>query len=239
MGVTDGAAPSGREGAIGGLMPQDRVRVHGLKAKPELNDEMGTVLTPVAPESGRCAVCVRRVTENGPVLANVKLKPESLILIPLTEVASEDARDGFHAIHLAAIEGDVAEVEKQLESGIDPDLLDADGWTPMMRAALWAQCEVVHMLLTFGATPDVPARKTRSTALHFACMHGPRKKPPHNGLYESERHKLTVEALLDYGAQPDLMNSKGETAGMWARQAGATKIQAMLKWVVPRKAAAY
>lgn len=96
-----------------------------------------------------------------------------------------------------------------------------------MRACLWAQAEVVQLLLAHGATPDVPATTTGSTALMFACMHGPLRPPP-TMPYNAFRHKLTVESLLAHGAQPAIGNAKGESARMWARQSGAEEIHQML-----------
>ena len=97
-----------------------------------------------------------------------------------------------------------------------------------MRACLWAQVEMVQLLLVHGASPDVPASKTGSTALMFACMHGPHRLPPPNGVYDAFRYKLTVESMLAYGAQPAIGNAKGETARIWARQSGAKDILEML-----------
>ena len=103
-------------------------------------------------------------------------------------------------------------------------ILQAPG---LMRACLWAHVEVVQLLLLHGATPDIAARKTRSTALHFVCMHGPRNPGP-TRYYDTMRHKLTAESLLAYGAQKNLGNAKGETPSMWARERGATEILEML-----------
>ena len=65
------------------------------------------------------------------MLDDVKLKPQNLRPVPLTTVAKADARNGLHRIHDAAIEGRAAEVDHQLSTGVDPDLLDEDGWTPV------------------------------------------------------------------------------------------------------------
>ena len=211
------------------LRPQDRVIVHGLTGRPELNNALGTVLWPKEPESGRYCVRVRRPNGAFCELDDVKLKPTNLRKMPLAVVDARDARDGYHAIHVAAIDGRVGVVEAQLAQGIDPDLLDEDGWTPLMRACLWAHVPVVQLLLLHGATPDVGATTTGSTALHFACMHGPRRLPPNATYYDVMRHKLTVEALLAHGAQPGLGNAKRETAAMWARQAGAAEVLRLLE----------
>mmetsp|Transcript_15256 Transcript_15256/g.49668 ORF Transcript_15256/g.49668 Transcript_15256/m.49668 type:complete len:308 (-) Transcript_15256:136-1059(-) len=205
------------------LQPQDRVMVSGLVGRPELNEALATVLLPVDPVSGRCCVRVRRPEVGFCALDDVKLKPQNLSKMPLPTVAPADATDGFHPLHIAAIEGRAERAEFYLSQGTDPDLLDADGWTPLMRACLWAQAEVVQLLLAHGATPDVPATTTGSTALMFACMHGPLRPPP-TMPYNAFRHKLTVESLLAHGAQPAIGNAKGESARMWARQSGAEEI---------------
>ena len=223
------AAPSPLRAEESALRPQDRVIVHGLTGRPELNDALGTVLLPMDPASGRYCVRVRRPDGAFCELDDVKLKPTNLRTKPLAVVEARDARDGYHAIHVAAIDGRVGVVEAQLAQGIDPDLLDEDGWTPLMRACLWAHVPVVQLLLQNGATPDVGATTTGSTALHFACMHGPRRLPPNATYYDVMRHKLTVEALLAHGAQPGLGNAKRETAAMWARQAGAAEVLRLLE----------
>ena len=43
------------------------------------------------------------------------------------------------------------------------------------------------LLLKSGATPDLPARKTGSTAMHFVCMHGPRNPGPHGSAVVASR----------------------------------------------------
>ena len=250
------------------LLPQERVKVHGLSGRPELNGQLGTVLLPLDASTGRYCVRVRRQLERTPIVGDdgalcsheggslrsqpiiddVKLKRSNLGAMPIPTVAPEEAQDGsrgvselrvlrraypeglpraFHAIHDAAIQGDVHAVEQHLKSGVDPDLLDSHGWTPLMRACLWAHVEVVQTLLASGATPDIAVRKTRSTALHFVCMHGPRNVGP-TGHYDTRRHELTAESLLAYGAQKNLGNAKGETPSMWARERGAAEILKML-----------
>lgn len=71
--------------------------------------------------------------------------------------ADVDAKDGkgFRALHLAALEGDVACTELLADADLDP----RDGWgnTPLRRAAITfdADASVIAALLARGADPAV------------------------------------------------------------------------------------
>lgn len=111
----------------GPLQPQERVVLCDLVGRPELNGALGTVVLAADPDSGRCCVRVRRPEMGFSTIDDVKLKPQNLRKLPLPTVAPTDARDGFHTLHLAAIEGRLELAERCLSQGVDPDLLDTDG----------------------------------------------------------------------------------------------------------------
>jgi len=180
------------------LQPQDRVMVSGLVGRPELNEALATVLLPVDPVSGRCCVRGRRPEVGFCALDDVKLKPQNLSKMPLPTVApakmrrtastrciSRPSKGGRSAPNSTSAK---APTPISSTPTVSPRTL---GLTPAAalpthaatvprpgrldsahaRACLWAQAEVVQLLLAHGATPDVPATTTGSTALMFATMH--------------------------------------------------------------------
>ena len=138
--------------------------------------------------------------------------------------------DGFHRLHHAAISGDLATVVANVDGGVEVDLLDSDGWTALMRACLWAHVDVVKALLSRGARTDVQADAGGGTALMFACLHGPKRQPPHPApRWDADRALAVVELLLAHGAKPEQGNWKHETPLMLARVAGAKDIVRVLE----------
>ena len=227
------------------LRVNDRVIVRGLNGRPELNDSLATVLFPLDAKSGRVAVRVRRQEDDDDenedtlpkcLLDDVKLKPDNLQKLPIPTVEPHDAmihplhKGGFHSLHIAAMEGRIDEIDECVEDGVDPDIFDEEGQTPLMRACEHGQLEAVHVLLMNGATPGVTAKRTMSTALHSACMRGPSHLPRSTDKYDAAKQVELVKALLEYGAQVDLKNAKGKTPVMNARQVGAFDVVALLRW---------
>lgn len=151
-------------------------------------------------------------------------------IVGLLPVEQLDPRTGFHNLHHAAISGDLATVVANVDGGVDPNLLDSDGWSALMRACLWGHLEVVRALLSRGARTDVQATAGGGTALMFACLHGPMRSPPESTPRWNAQHALAVvELLLVHGARPDQANWKQETPLMLARQAGAQDIIRVLE----------
>lgn len=98
---------------------------------------------------------------------------------------------------------DAARVAQLLDSGTPVDLRDENGWdaTALMYAAYGASVDVLRLLLERGA--DVHAREgedpemaRRRTALHHAVLGG---------------QPAAAALLLDAGADPNVLDSHGET----------------------------
>lgn len=109
---------------------------------------------------------------------------------------------GTTALHAAASNDDTEVVRLLLRHGTNKDALDADGFTPLMRALL-SPChpciKSAFVLLAAGGSVHVqtPADKGGETALHLAAMYGDPR---------------LVKALLAAGASRTLRNSDGDTA---------------------------
>jgi hypothetical protein len=91
----------------------------------------------------------------------------------------------------AVIKGDIAAVRSCLEAGAPVDLVDANGFMPLINAAIFGQVEVARILLAAGADPTFRARShlfrgdKTTTALEQA---------------RGNEHKAVAELLLQAGA---------------------------------------
>jgi ankyrin repeat protein len=93
------------------------------------------------------------------------------------------------------------------------DKEDADGVTPLMRAAARANGADVKALLDKGADPNYRHSTTRVTALMVAAYFG---------------HVDVVKTLLARGARMELKDAVGAAAADWAAQNGHAELEQML-----------
>jgi ankyrin repeat protein len=82
---------------------------------------------------------------------------------------------------------------------------DADGLTPLMRAAARGDAAQVTTLLAGGADANAAHAEVRVTPLMFAAYSG---------------HDAVVQLLLDKGARPNLKDTAGASAAQSAAQNG-------------------
>lgn len=102
---------------------------------------------------------------------------------------------GRDLVHWAAGEGHIADLQRFIEEGVDIDVKDDMGWTPLALAAFAGRPESVKLLITNGAALGVPD-KEQNTPLHLALTSG---------------HKRVAEILLEQGAELEARNVKGRT----------------------------
>jgi hypothetical protein len=110
--------------------------------------------------------------------------------------ASSVDRDGYQALHLAAIQGELAVLSLLLAYGVDPNVLSQRQASPLLLAAASGHDAVVDALISAGANIDL-ARDDGWTALHKAVANG---------------HDAVVISLLEAGANPVLETKTGQTA---------------------------
>jgi len=113
----------------------------------------------------------------------------------------------------AVVGGNAAEVKIQLEAGVDPNIRNYVGETPLMLAAEKGHEEVARALLAGGAKVNDQEVYGRHTPLILATMEG---------------HAALIRTLLEAGADPNLQNQFGKTALMLAKDKGHQDIEAML-----------
>jgi ankyrin repeat protein len=112
----------------------------------------------------------------------------------------------------AARRGDIAELRRLLESGVDVNCRRLSGRTALTVAAEHGHAAVVRMLLERRADPDA-RRRDGETALSLAATAG---------------HAAVVEALLAAGADVNPRASDGDTPLIEAAYAGHVAILRML-----------
>ena len=105
----------------------------------------------------------------------------------------------------AVARGDLDTLQRALEAGVDPDVLEPNGATPLIVAAMFGQTDLVRFLIEKEATLDVQ-NNDGATALHVASLFG---------------HPQAVTLLLAGGAVSDLRNNDGLTpldlvSGPWS-----------------------
>jgi hemoglobin len=115
-------------------------------------------------------------------------------------VLAERRFAGRTLLHFAAGAGCLEMVALLLRLGVDPDVQDAGGHTPLYRVAnecgSGAGPEIVRALVRAGADVNACAGVTRATALHMAAR---------RGFVEIAR------ALIECGAKIDARDRKGDT----------------------------
>ena len=129
----------------------------------------------------------------------------AVLAMPLVAQAPQTPRssspDGTTPLHLAVRANDLANVERLLRSGANPNAATRYGVTPLSLAAESASAEIFDALLKAGA--DVKAiLPGGQTLLMTASRSG---------------NTAAVKALLDRGADPNVREANNqETALMWA-----------------------
>ena len=96
----------------------------------------------------------------------------------------------------AAMNGDLAEVKRLvIDCGVDPNIQDFNGWTPLHHAAQSGHLNVVKLLLEHGANPNIQ-NNNGNTPLHLAARRD---------------YCVIVRLLLEHGADPTIRNNNGIT----------------------------
>jgi len=158
----------------------------------------------------------------------------------LAVALSAQSKTSVDALFAAIQRGNAGEVDRLLESGANPDAMDADGVPALMTAALFANADVVERLLARGADPNRPG-PGGATALIWAApdVEKMRRLINHganvNARAETDRTALLVTAsypatlnalrlLLDRGADLRAQDRGGSTALSLAIRSGSVDV---------------
>ena len=202
----------------------------GQGADLSVEDEAGATLPSLAEESGLHHV-VLQLVERGEPLHDDYADPGALLRTAVEFDASrtvslllgrdvavngEDEYSGESLLHLAARHDSHEVVPLLIEGGIDADVRDSHGDTPLLEAAYGGAWEAALALIEHGAAVDVRGHRG-VTPLHHAAFHD---------AWEA------ALALLDRGADVDAGDEDGRTP---LHRAGA---QRMVDLLLDRGAAA-
>ena len=104
-------------------------------------------------------------------------------------------------------------VMKLLGQGVEPDVPDRNGLTPLFHAAVMGDILTVQALLSAGANPN-SVSKNGATPLFFAAWGG---------------HYAIVELLLDLGVPTHLEDEQGQSPASLAKSHGHLKVFKLLE----------
>lgn len=147
----------------------------------------------------------------------------------------------------SALNGNIEAISLSLEAGIDPNVIDENGRTPLMLAAFNGHTEIAERLLEAGARIEM-RDTTNRTAFMFACT-GPNLKlitllhrrganvndiDSHESwtplmFAAAEGHRDVVQFLLNHNADPNAADVDGETAAYFARQRGFPEVAEIIE----------
>lgn len=105
-------------------------------------------------------------------------------------------RAGRHPIHYQALEGRIDELERSLAEGVNPNVSDAAGFTPLHFASQSLNAQAVQLLTEAGA--DVEARNRFGATPLLVAL----------GKIDDDDHGV-VSILLSAGADVDAANTAG------------------------------
>ena len=147
---------------------------------------------------------------------------ENALAVPLFLLTWQYPESVFHGGSLrdAARENNLTEARKLLQEGVDVDLPDGDGWTPLIYAARNGNRQMCELLIKHGANVDAMSRPGRidrrfsANALHWAATRG---------------HTDCVVYLISQGINKNLVADDGYTPLDDAVRNGYTECAAAMR----------
>ncbi len=141
-----------------------------------------------------------------------------LLLMQISAITTHlEAQQSDTLLARAAREGEVEEVRRLLDAGVDPDA-GLGGWTPLMFAAMNGETEIAAILIDAGASLS-RTNDDFGTALGTAAV---------ALVTPSEGKTAMVDLLLDAGAETESGNGVMMTPLMYAAREGKREIVARL-----------
>jgi ankyrin repeat protein len=165
---------------------------------------------------------------------------------PGTRLFADRSSHGF-ALHWAALQNRVDSIATLLDRGMDVDIRDGEGRTPLMTAAAFGSLDAAAFLIARDADPMARDSQYADTPLHFAALAGrieiaklllthgaaigagssPSEATPlhYAAVYGQMR---MIAFLADNGADPNVRDVKGLTPFQYASLRNRTPVMALL-----------
>jgi ankyrin repeat protein len=122
--------------------------------------------------------------------------PRKNELISYSVLESEQQRQLHQKLRHAIISGQLEQVRELLDTGINVNLGDQWGYTPLHCAAAYGNSNIVRELLNHGAKAEVASILYHATPLHWAAYH---------------RQISSIILLLEHGAHLDAIETHAGT----------------------------
>jgi ankyrin repeat protein len=130
-----------------------------------------------------------------------------LLVLTISSLRAE-VNGGAEALAKAARTGDLTRAQSLLDNGLNPDLNDQYGKTPLYYAVSFNEARTVGLLLAYHADPNARVIRTESefptTPLQYAASMG---------------NLRIVSMLIEAGARPNAQGPSGHTALQFAARA--------------------
>ncbi|CAB3365286.1 Hypothetical predicted protein [Cloeon dipterum] len=160
-----------------------------LKSAPPSNKGKKIPLTPAAsPAKSECTVASTP--------ASSLRGRRSSLGSPFPDINKRNSK-GETLLQVACVKKNVDEVKRLLDAGANSCVRDYNGWTPLHEAAQSNRVDIAQLLLERGAKVNAAGGEEYLSPLHDAVSAG---------------YKEMVELLLLFGADPDQLSIKGESA---------------------------
>jgi ankyrin repeat protein len=168
------------------------------------------------------------------------------VLQPGTRLYAEKSWQGY-PLHWAALQNQVDSVTTLLDRGMNADVRDGEGRTPLMAAAAFGSLEVAELLIARGADPMAQDSQNADTPLHFAALAGriemaklllahgaaidagssPSEATPLHYAAVYGQMKM-IAFLIENGADPDVRDTQGLTPFQYASRRNRAPVMELL-----------